>query len=157
MEWLTAVVGLFGLIEKAAPVVEKILAGLGAYLGTWFSDVFGAQAADAAQIAIKYADDAVVTMDRYVVEAETWLRNAAPTVDHLLAMFPGIDKELLARKMTMDHLAMAASAAKGRNVTFQEMHGPAAKLVHSAHSNARATVPTVVPTPVTTKKGASRA
>lgn len=126
--WLITLLGVL----NAMPALGQLIAALAKLIEDTLNGLFQTPLTPTGvEVHVRQATDYVGVMDTYTTEAGTWLRNEANDLDGLMAMFPGIDKELFARWLTMEHLSKAAG------VTPQEAQTPAANLVRAAHAQLR--------------------
>ncbi len=127
--WISSILAVLGLVVSDMPIIEKFLAGFGQFIATEIAKVFPGSAAAVKVVAItKQAEDLVNMADQSLVDTAEWVKGEWPTVQELLAAFPGLEHSLYARYTVMQD---------NPGVT----HGVAAKVVEAAHGNVRVSKP----------------
>jgi hypothetical protein len=114
------------MVANVAPVLEKLLGGFGTFVADELRKVFGQNdAATKLEAIVKQAETLVAEADQSAVDTAAWLKGQWPTIEELLAMFPGLEHSIYVRYTIM---------ADNPGVT----HGVAAKVTEAAHGNLRA-------------------
>lgn len=116
------ILGILGAAAPYLPVVESMLAGIGAFVATEFAKLFGAGTSAQTELegAIATAQQIVATVEADIPAAEAFIKNTYASLEDLIAKEPWLSKFLFAS----NQLKVAHGISQGSaNKLVENAHG----------------------------------
>ena len=113
MGFITTILSILGLVEQDAPVIERLIGGIGKFVAQVFKQLFGDAGATMVTTVVDHAENLARAVDQDAAAAVQFVKDYYGDLDTLLQQVPGVAQNLyVTHNLMRDHNIPRAAATK---------------------------------------------